>query len=199
MQLLETIRFENGVFSNLTYHQSRMSGSRKRLFNCYDLIDLEAFLSKAALPSVKGLFKCRVIYDKKIDSVEFMEYSSPNITSLKIVESNDIEYSNKYLNRDVIDGLFQLRENADDIIIMKNNFVTDSSYANLLFYNGINWLTPSEPLLQGTQRAKLLSQNKIVTADIHISHIKSFSKVRLINAMNRFEDELDINISNIIY
>ena len=80
---------------------------------------------------------------------------------------------------------------------MLNGLITDSSTANLLYYNGNQWLTPTFPLLKGTQRAKLLEQEKIQVADIRPSDLHNFKKVRLINAMLRFEDEIDVLIENI--
>ncbi len=199
MKLLETIKYQNGQFYNLEFHEERMRIARKSIFGLVDPVNLKSLLQSFQQTDSKNIFKCRIVYDIKIDSVEFIEYNKPSISRLKVVEDNEIEYNHKFLNRKDIDELFQTRQSADDIIIIKNKFVSDSSYANLLFYNGSRWLTPSRPLLMGTQRASLLSENKITTADIHISHIESFKKVRLINAMISFEDELDINISDIIH
>ena len=86
---------------------------------------------------------------------------------------------------------------ADDIIIVKNGLITDSSFANLLFFNGLQWLTPAQPLLKGTQRAKLLEQEQVITAEIRTADLSNFIKVRLVNAMLRFEDEVDILIDSI--
>jgi len=198
MQLLETIRFDSGVFSNLELHHKRMNNSRKALFNCDDEINLDLSLSKF-VTKIKshGLFKCRVVYDTQIRSIEFVPYKIPQIKSLKIVSCNEIEYSHKYAVRDEINKLMAQKGNADDVIILKNGLITDSSFANLLFCNGKQWLTPDFPLLAGTQRAKLLELNRIVTADIQLSDITNFTKARLINAMIRFEDEVDIVVDNI--
>lgn len=47
------------------------------------------------------------------------------------------------------------------------------------------------------QRAKLLHEEKIKTADIRVEDLKYFDKARLINAMIRFEDQLDVPVENI--
>ena len=44
----------------------------------------------------------------------------------------------------------------------------------------------------------LLEKEMIKTADIRFYDLHHFKKVRLVNAMIRFEDELDIKIENII-
>ena len=199
MQLLETIRFNSGKFANIEFHQKRFNDSRKQLFNCKDEINLISILnSYVKSQSDYQLLKCRVVYGTEVESVEFIPYSMPNITSLKLVNCDKIQYSHKYLNRNHINKLMLQMGNANDIIIVKNGLITDSSFANLLFYNGEKWLTPTFPLLKGTQRAKLLEKDQIFTADIRPVDMANFSKVRLINAMLRFEDEVDIQIENIL-
>lgn len=198
MQLLETIRTEKGEFSNLLFHQNRMNNSRKVLFNCKDEINLFSVLQNSSGKiSDNKLYKCRIIYNSKIKKIEFIPYQIPEINSLKLVNCNEIDYSHKYLNRKQINLLLAQKDKADDIIIVKNGLITDSSTANLLFYNGCHWLTPAFPLLKGTQRAKLLEQEKILLADIRPSDLHNFQKARLINAMLRFEDETDIIIEKI--
>ncbi len=193
MQLLETIRVKNGIFSNLNFHQERMNGSRKVLFSCTDEIELLSILQDSSNDiSDNKLYKCRIIYNTEIRKIEFIPYQKPHINTLKLVYSDDIEYNHKYFDRQQINELLELKGDADDIIIVKNGLITDTSFANLLFYNGEHWLTPTFPLLKGTQRAKLLEQEKIRVADIRPEDLHNFKKIRLINAMLRFEDEVDV-------
>lgn len=207
--LLETIRYENGMFQNLHYHQERMDASRKALFGRVENLDLEEILTKeialrksglsAESPvHSTGLFKCRVVYDTQIRHMKWIPYQLPKIHSLKIVYSDEIEYAHKFERRDVINELFQKRDEADDILIVKNAYITDTSFCNILFHNGKDWITPSFPLLKGTQRRFLLEKERIITAEIKPADLKNFSKARLINAMIRFEDALDIHIQNIV-
>lgn len=199
MQLIETIRFNNNTFYNLDLHQKRMNNSRKELFSCTNKINLAEVLSPfAAKITDSKLYKCRVLYDLKINKVEFIPYKKIIIKSLKIIECNDIKYNHKYYNRNKLNQLLLQKGNADDIIIVKNQLVADASFANLLFYNGIQWVTPAFPLLNGTQRASLLQEKKIVIANIRINDLSQFTKVRLVNAMLLFSDEVDVNISNIL-
>ena len=198
MQLLETIRVENGEFSNLISHQNRMNNSRKELFFCTNEIDLALIFN--VLPnhiSNNELYKCRIIYDTEIRMIKYIRYKIPPINSLQLVNCDEIEYRHKYLDRKQINELFSKKGKADDIIIIRNGHITDSSTANLLFYNGKEWLTPAFPLLKGTQRAKLLDKEIIKVADIRPEDLYNFSKARLINAMLKFEDEIDVKIENV--
>ncbi len=222
--LLETIRIEKGRIGNVSYHQERMNHARKELFQCKDQQDLAKTIethmySAGFLPcqqagairpqsaadlqtapeEQKNRHKCRITYARDIETIEFLPYHLPTINSLKIVFDNDIDYTFKFHDRSRIHTLFEKRDKSDDILIVKQGFITDTSYANVLFYNGKEWLTPTYPLLKGTQRASLLDQEIIRVAEIRLEDLHHFKKVRLINAMIRFEDELDINILNIQY
>lgn len=202
-RLLETIRFENGEFSNLRFHQQRMNASQIDLFGSEEAISVREKIVQSQtfreLKHKKGLFKCRVIYAEQIEKIEFTHYQVPKIQSLQIVNDNDIQYAHKYLDRNHLEKLFSLKENCDDILIVKKGMITDTSFANLLFYNGKEWLTPAQPLLKGIQRQFLLDREQIAAADIRFSDLKYFTKARLVNAMIRFEDELDISTKSIFY
>ena len=200
-RLLETIRYENGRFYNLKYHRQRMDYARKILFHLTEEIDLDKTLLKAAkeqLPNENsGLFKCRVVYDSRIREIRFSPYVLPQIRSLRLVKSDDINYLFKYEDRSSLNRLFALRGAADDILIIKNDLVTDTSFCNVLFFNGKQWLTPEQPLLRGTRRAALLEQEQVETAVIRTDDLHHFTKVRLVNAMIRFIDQLDIPMEKV--
>lgn len=213
--LLETIRIENGHIRNLRYHQERMNHARKNLFQCSDQLDLAEIIInnmsrsgfairkqraadlQSAREKQKSLYKCRITYARKIDNLEFLPYKLPTITSLKIVSNDQIGYAYKFNDRSCLDELFKKKADCDDILIVRKGLITDTSYANILFYNGKEWITPTHPLLNGTQKASLLNKEVIHVADIRPEDLKHFERARLINAMIRFEDALDINILNI--
>jgi 4-amino-4-deoxychorismate lyase len=202
MKLVESVRLYNGKFDNLFFHQQRMNNSRKELFGCTYENNLTTYLQKTIIEKdmmKSGLFKCRVIYAEQIETTEILPYLLPLVKTLKLEFDDDIDYRFKYLDRSRLEKLYSQKGTCDDIIIVKNGLITDSSTANLLFFNGKNWLTPSKPLLKGTRRAQLLADEIIKTADFRISDLKHFLKVRLINAMIRFEDEIDIPIAKVIY
>ena len=84
---------------------------------------------------------------------------------------------------DYLNSLLKYKDGCDDILIIKNGLITDISFANICFYNGKNWYTPSTPLLKGTCREKLLKQNSIIEKEIGISDLDYFSHFTIINAM----------------
>jgi 4-amino-4-deoxychorismate lyase len=175
-----------------------MNHARKTLFNTSGEIDLEKVLQQAMAQHASdlsaGLFKCRVVYDRQIKKIEFLPYVMPRINSLQPVACNSMDYSFKYEDRSRLQQLYALRGAAADILIIKNGLITDTSFCNVVFYNGKQWLTPERPLLRGVRRAALLEQEQILTAVIRWDDLQYFTKVRLVNAMIRFEDRLEFPV-----
>jgi 4-amino-4-deoxychorismate lyase len=132
-----------------------------------------------------------VTYAEQIQSIEYLPYVEKSIQTLKIVSSN-IDYGYKYANRDTLNAL--LPSDADDILIEKEGLLTDTSIANIAFYDGKQWFTPSTPLLKGTMRAKLLDEGFLHTRDIKVQDIRHYAQVALINAMIGFKILKDIQI-----
>ena len=180
--LLETIKIEDGEVFNLSYHQARCNESRKALFASTDTLDLSSLIQ--APP--KGLYRCRILYDEKIHSIEYILYSPKEIHTLKIV-SSDLEYTHKYANRDALNKLLQTQPDADDILIEKYGYLTDTTIANIAFYDGKQWFTPEKPLLKGTTRAKLLDEGFLHTKKIKKEDLKNYTQVALMNAMIGFK------------
>ncbi len=202
MKLLETIKFENGKFANLELHQERMNRSQKELFGRESIInlvsELKMFLAKSRTSYINHkIYKCRIVYSKTLQNIELLPYSSPSIKSLKIVNDDSINYNFKFENREKINQLFAKRKNSDEILIVKNGLITDTSFCNILFFNGKKWLTPEKPLLKGIQRQFLLNNEIIETANISPNDLHNFTKARLVNSLIEFEDAFDIVIENI--
>ena len=195
--LIESIKLLDGEFFNLSYHEQRMNRSLKELCGMEDFFDLGIFLEKCDNPD-KGLYKCRITYDDQVQDVEFLPYEMKPVQSLKVVESNNIEYEFKYKDRTAIDKLFKRREGCDDILIVKNDLVTDSSYSNVVFRKGKKWITPWSALLKGTMRQSLIEQNVIQEEDIRVEDIAEFESCRIINAMLGFTAP-EIDVKNIVF
>jgi 4-amino-4-deoxychorismate lyase len=103
------------------------------------------------------------------------------------VFDDNIDYSKKYLNRESLDKLFTQKDDCDEIIIIKNKIVTDTSIANIaIFHNGV-WITSKNCLLKGTTRNRLLEDKFLVEKDITLNMLKKASKIALMNAMIDFD------------
>ncbi|MCA1758939.1 MAG: aminotransferase class IV, partial [Bacteroidales bacterium] len=168
------------------------------LFRFKDEISLEKIIE---IPEEfrNGLFRCRVVYSKNIEKIEFHAHQYRTIKSLKLIESSDLDYRFKCTNRERLNSLFEQRGNCDDILIVKNGFITDSYISNVVFFDGQKWWTPDTPLLPGTQRARLIHEKKIFVCPITPADLSKYEKAGLINAMQDFENMPQISISSIVY
>jgi 4-amino-4-deoxychorismate lyase len=180
--LFETISIQNGVPENLDWHQKRLNFAMQQLFKGSSFIDLTDFI---VVPpeAVAGHFRCRVEYDTEVRSVSFRKYEPKQINSLKLIEDNTIICNHKYADRSQLDQLHAQRVDCDDVLIIKNGLLTDTSYANIIFRNGNRWETPDTPLLKGTCRSRLLAGGFITEARITPADLKKYSEFQLINAL----------------
>ena len=180
--LLETIKIEDGEIHNLSYHQKRCDKTRKTLFNSTDVLNLTDNIEAPK----KGLYRCRILYAKTLHSVEYIAYSPKNIRSLKIVKS-DINYNFKYANRDAFADLLTEHNDVDEILIEKDDYLTDTTIANIAFYAGGVWYTPTTPLLKGTMRQKFLDDGFLQERNIKKEDLNQYTQVALMNAMIGFK------------
>ena len=195
-RLIESIKLEDGRFHRLQYHQARVDRSLFELFQLKHAIDLSQEIAKHSHPKT-GLFKCRILYEQQIETIEFLTYERRTVETLKVVQDQSIDYPYKFEDRTKIDALFNQRQGCDDVLIVKNGFVTDSSYNNIIFFDGFKWITPNTPLLKGTMRQFLLDAAEIKEEPVTIQDIPTFRSFRLINAMVGF-DGPEIDVSKIV-
>lgn len=186
---LETIKAVDGIVHNLSYHQQRLE--RTLLSKRYDL-------REKLNPPQNGLYRCRVVYSEDNFEVEYIPYKKRVVNSLKLVYSDDIEYAKKYEIRDTIDELYALKANCDDIVIVKSGLITDTSIANIAFYDGEKWLTPKRALLEGTTRERYLQSGFLTQVDIFVDELQNFKKMALMNAMIDFDIIAQENIEDIV-
>lgn len=192
-KFFETIKALDGQIFHLRYHQERYESVLKSL----GMTEFKTLL-ECLHPPHKGLYKCRVVYDENSLEVSYSEYVKRDVKKVKLVYDDSIEYAQKAINRENIDALFGLREGCDDVLIVKNSFITDTSIANVAFYKEGIWYTPRTPLLNGTTRARLLEMKKIVEADIREADLKKYTGVALLNAMIEFDIITQENAGEII-
>jgi 4-amino-4-deoxychorismate lyase len=152
-------------------------------------IELESELSKTNFPK-QGLYKCRLIYDTEIKLIEFHAYHPPVIQSLKILPTQIPSLPYKLTDRANYQAAFAQRGDCDDVLLVKNGLLTDTSYCNIALFDGVNWVTPKTPLIIGVNREQLLSENKIFGKDIFLSEIQQYSFISLFNALNEHKSIL---------
>ena len=197
--LVESIKVKDGRIYNNKYHSARFNRTRKELFGIGLPVDLS---NKVIVPAYagKGLFKCRIEYDRHIRSIEFIPYQFKQVKTLRMVEAGDLDYSYKYIDRGGLNYLFEKRFGCDDILIVKKQRITDSSFANIIFRGEDDIIyTPASYLLPGTKRSYLLDEGIINEDEVTPASIRRFKQFKLINSMMDIGDTEWVDIGNICF
>lgn len=186
LQFVETLKIKDGVVLAVGRHQERMERTIGHFFPS----------SGASMPLLerivvaddcKGVWKARVIYGARgVEKVEYAPYSMRRIGSLQVVADDRITYDFKSTDRTPLNALLAKRGMCDDIIIVRQGLVSDTSFTNLAVYDGERWMTPRHPLLAGTKRACLVEKGIVSEADLTVDDLKKALKVSLFNAMIEF-------------
>ncbi len=195
--LMETIKIKDGKPQHLNWHQWRFEKSfylhylKPAPFQLEKLINVPEEFSR-------GIVKLRFLYNEVDCFCQYSHYAPKKIDRLKVVRPNTIEYSLKYVNREKIERLKVGLKKTEDVLIIKNDQITDTSFTNIVFFNGEEWFTPRYPLLKGTARERLLFENKIKEIEIRPEDLQNYQSFKLINAMLDFDEQMEIPVENIL-
>lgn len=188
---IETIRVENGTFIRPEMHLYRMHRTICEIFGS----DLAFGLPDELIPADRreGVIKCRIVYGKAIEELTFIPYTPRQIHSLQLIEANEnIDYHLKYEDRAPLIRLLERRNGCDEILIIRNGAITDTSYSNVAFFDGRKYVTPDTFLLNGTRRQHLLQAGLITEMRITPADLPRFKRVVLLNAMLGLEENLSV-------
>ena len=183
MIFFETIRIEGGVPHHLDYHQRRVDRTVAAHFPDTSPPRLADHLA-IPLPD-NGIYRCRLLYDRKVREVALTPYRPRPVQTLRLLHA-DLRYDYKALERSAIDALFAERGDADDILVVRDGLVTDTSIANIAFLQKGRWYTPQTPLLPGTTRARLLEAGRLTPRPILADELPRYEAFALLNAMIGF-------------
>jgi len=140
------------------------------------------------------LFKLRISYDLNGNyEAKCNPYQYNQIQHFALVDIKGHRYDYKYENRDWINEALSL-SGKDEVMMHDGGLIKDCSYTNIVFYDGVNWFTPATPLLEGTQRAKLIEAGVIQPKAMYVQDIPSFQKFKCINAMLDWDTAVEYKI-----
>ncbi|MBR5764305.1 MAG: aminodeoxychorismate synthase component I [Bacteroidaceae bacterium] len=190
----EVICIIDGQPQHLPYHLKRMEKTIRDIYN-KPMPQLQLDIPDEAR---KGLFKCRIEYDDTILSVVFSPYKQKVRKSIALVFDDNICYKYKSTDRRQLARLVQ-QAKTDDVIIVRNGMITDASYCNLVFedFDG-NLFTPSDALLHGTCRQRLIDDGVVKERPIRADELRRYKTVIFINAMMDICDAQRIAVGQII-
>jgi len=177
-QFIESVCFY-GTYRNLSYHQSRVDRTFGEFFPWEDPLQIRKVLPQL---DIAGKHKVRIVYDDLGHKIEVAPYEPRPLNTISLAVDNSIEYALKSTDRR---RLSELRDQAgtDDIIIIKNGYVTDGWISNLAFWDGEQWVTPATYLLNGVKRRSLLKSGILKELEIRDTDVGLYEKVSLVNAM----------------
>jgi len=195
-RFIESIKVEDQKIFLTELHQKRINDTFS-YFGKECKIDIKSLFLNLEHDE-DGLYKFRIEYDLENKfKTQIVPYAISEHDDFELVINNEIDYSFKSADR----AQFQKLKNdsgADEIIIIKKNQITDTSYSNLLFLKDKTWFTPKTYLLNGVMRQNLLVLKKIKETEITVDTIKEFSHFQLINALNDFDEMFIYPIEKII-
>jgi 4-amino-4-deoxychorismate lyase len=139
------------------------------------------------------------VYDAHRIDVRFEKYVPKDLSILKRVEATPgLDYGYKYCDRTALDTLWKEKGEADEILICRDGWVTDLSFANIAFRKGRAWYTPALPLLAGTTWKRLVYEEKLIPSPIHQKDILLFDCYKVFNAMLDFESATEQPVTTIL-
>ena len=198
-RFIESIYYKDGEMPLIYWHELRFAKTQMSHFGEKVHLSLAEIivLKKPDNLQKNQVYKIRIVYSDKDISVQFIPYSQQKITSLQIINNDTIDYSYKYADRSELDRMKSLIEKEEEILIVKNGWLTDTTYTNIALFDGTQWVTPKFPLLEGTQRSYLLEKKIIHRQLISINELHQYSSIRLFNAMISWENAIELPISSI--
>jgi 4-amino-4-deoxychorismate lyase len=195
--LLETLRIKNGEIRNLEFHNRRFNASREKMFGIRRTADLREYI-QVPVDLGFGTYRCRILYRETIEKIEFLPHQPSKVSSLKLVYHDGIEYSLKYADRELLGRLLEQKDDCDEILIVKNGYITDTSIGNICFLAGDGaWLTPDTPLLNGTMRMCLLERGRIRETSIRPEDLNIYRGAKMINCIMDLDSAPLIEMSDI--
>ena len=184
-RMLRTLR-EQGAETSSAFIQSLLSTSPWR--------EVEAYLAgQQILPATT--YRLTLEYSLTgLSTIRLVPYCKRTIRALRAILLPDgFEYSYKYTDRSFFDRMkAELADDEEPLFVRPDSTITDTSYTNVLIETEAGYLTPTRPLLKGTQREGLLRAGLIAEADgLTLSTLRSKAKaILLINALLPLEEAL---------
>lgn len=136
-------------------------------------------------------YKLSYTYDAvQLISCHISPYQPKLWTSLILLNLPEgFDYSYKYADRRFFDQAHQgLPETCLPLFLLPDGQLSDSSYTNIVLDLEGELLTPERPLLEGTERQRLIHSGQIRPAPLGTSELLAARKLYLINALMPLEE-----------
>jgi 4-amino-4-deoxychorismate lyase len=196
-RFLETIRIRDGAPLHLEWHQRRVDDTFRVFYPGVPPLSLDALIAETEMDaSVEQ--RCRIVYDEATNEITVTPFQPRTIRSLRLTDlPPDYDYRYKYADRRILELAFSRRGDADDVLLLRDGWITDTSVANVAFLSNGRWYTPALPLLAGTTWKRLVSGGVIVPRPVHADDLHRFEACIVLNALNEWDERSAIPVSAI--
>lgn len=184
-EFFESLKLLNGQLCNMEFHLERVRKTQAAFFHSADFDVNELYDTLTDYP--EGLFKVRVDYDSAITGIRVDLYEIQPHRKLGLMEAGHFDYSFKFSDRDFFRESLERYPDCDDILFLKDGCITDTTYCNVAFFDGEEWVTPTTCLLPGTKRAALIHSEVLREGKVTLNDLENFEAIAFINAMRDFE------------
>lgn len=190
---IESLRVEHRRLAHVEWHEKRMMQTMLHHYGSAPEINLSTAIE---LPQELDdrVYKCRIEYGASIERVTFTVYEPKRVSTLRLVMDDEIAYPFKYGDRSSFDRLLAQRNGADDILLVRDGCLTDTSFSNVVLLRDGLWYTPDTYLLNGTCRQRLLAEGVIREAHITVEALGAYAEIRLINALLDWEKRPSVTV-----
>jgi 4-amino-4-deoxychorismate lyase len=183
--MFETLKWVDGRVHLIDFHQKRLARSLVIVGNDHHCVpSLESHIQAYPGPE-NGVYKCHVTYDAtgNLFSPNYVAYQPRMIRSLVCREASRIDYSLKWEDRSDLQCIGSDLSCDEEVLILRDGWITDTRYSNVVFGDGSEWVTPETYLLPGVKRAALLNRGLVRSIPMRVDDMKRYPYCSLINAM----------------
>ncbi|MGM0626210.1 MAG: aminotransferase class IV [Bacteroidota bacterium] len=192
-RFIESIRIENGEAPLLFWHQKRLTACMRQFFPGIGPHSLESLVSRYR--DIKQPHKLRIVYDRSIREISCTPYYPGRIEKFHLADAGAVSYDWKYADRSIFQEIKKGFPESDELILVKDGLVTDTSYANLAFHRGGYWYTPALPLLRGVRMTYLIKKGMLHPRSIPVDTLRHYDKFCQINAMLPIDETIRYEVS----
>lgn len=109
---IETLRIEDGKVWHAPLHDRRLNDTRRAFFGPVPDLHVTDYLRPEAYTERT---RCRLTYARDMVRVEYFPYRVRPVHRLQLVVRDNLDYRYKRADRRVLDEVFALRAQADDV------------------------------------------------------------------------------------
>ena len=160
---IETIRIQDGHVCHLSDHTDRMRRTADHFGFTAPTLPTDDLASLVPDELRTGTVRCRVVYDHTLREVT--------------------TYAFKYADRAPLARPDVPLGASDELLFVRDGYLTDTSYTNLVLRRGRELVTPDTFLLDGTCRRRLLREGVVHTEPVRLHDLPTYDELLLINAM----------------